>query len=33
MQADADVIARKVIEVLEKKEYITHSYDDYDLYP
>jgi hypothetical protein len=33
MQADADVIARKVVEVLERKKYITRSYDDYDLYP
>lgn len=33
MQADADVITRKVVEVLEKKEYITRSYDDYDLEP
>ena len=32
MQADADVI-RKVVELLERKEYIARSYDDYDLYP
>ena len=33
MQADADFIAWKDVVVLERKKYITRSYDDYDLYP
>ncbi len=31
--SDADVKRQKVVEVLDRKEYIARSYDDYDLYP